>query len=172
MELFDVLDIHGNPTGITARRGTGVILQEGQHYLGINAYIYNTKFEFLIQQRSYNKDFAPGRWDIHAGHVIACESSEEGMIREVKEEIGLDIEPNNICAVKRVFYRESPLIVDIFFINKEYELDKIVFKKDEVIAVKTISGKEMIDMVRNSDFRPDEYRDIVIKELKNIVPVM
>ena len=167
MELFDVLDINGSPPGIVLEKGAP--LKNGQYYLGVHAYIYNSNFEFLIQQRSYNKDFAPGRWDIHAGHVTSGESSVDCIIREVKEEIGLDINANDIFSVKRVFYIKSPLIIDIYFIKKEYELDKLVLQKDEVNAVKKISGKEMIDMVRNSDFRPDEYRNIVINEIKNIV---
>ncbi|MCL2771786.1 MAG: NUDIX domain-containing protein [Oscillospiraceae bacterium] len=170
MELFDFLDINGNPTGIVLEKGA--TLKDGQYYLGIHAYIFNSGFEFLIQRRSYNKSFAPGIWDIHLGHMIAGESSVECMIREVKEEIGLNINCNDICAVKRFFWDEKDRhIVDIYFIRKEYDLDKIILQKDEVIAVKKIAGKEMTDMIRNMDYRPCEYRNIVLEEIKNIHPM-
>ena len=167
MELFDVLDIAGNPTGIVAEKD--MPLKNGQYYLGVHAYIYNSDFEFIIQQRAYNKSFLPGGWDIHLGHVIAGESSIDGIIREVREEIGLDLNFNDIHSVKRFVWDEKyHHIVDIYFIKKEYELDKLVLQKDEVIAVKKVTDKEMINMVKNMDYRPERYRNIVINEMQKL----
>ncbi|WP_291573884.1 hypothetical protein [Clostridium sp. UBA4548] len=46
MEQFDILNKNGEPAGLTADKGTE--LKEGQYYLGVHAYIYNSPNEFLF----------------------------------------------------------------------------------------------------------------------------
>ena len=60
--------------------------------MGVHAYIHNNNWEFILQKRSKDKDFLPSGWDIHMGHVMAAETSEKAIIREVFEEIGLEVE--------------------------------------------------------------------------------
>ena len=75
MEQFDILDRNGNPKGLTACKGSA--LSYGEYYLGTHAYIFDSSPEFLIQQRSYDKAFLPGGWDVHLEHAIAGETSTE-----------------------------------------------------------------------------------------------
>ena len=60
MEQFDIIDRNGIPIGLLANKGT--LLQRGQYYLGVHAYIFNSSKEFLVQQRSFTKEFLPGGW--------------------------------------------------------------------------------------------------------------
>ncbi len=59
-----------------------------------------------------------GCWALPAGHVEAGESAIQGMIREAKEETGIDIEPTDLKCVL-VSYRRTDGIkgeaVDFFF---------------------------------------------------------
>jgi len=87
MEHFDILYEDGSLSGKKAKKGES--LKQGQYYLGAHAYIHNSKGGFLLQQRSETKDFLPGGWDIHMGHVMAGETSEEAIIREIHEELGI-----------------------------------------------------------------------------------
>ncbi len=48
--------------------------------------------KILITQRSFEKDHAPGEWETLTGRVNQGESFEEAVLREVKEEVSLDIE--------------------------------------------------------------------------------
>jgi isopentenyldiphosphate isomerase len=49
-------------------------------------YIFNSKGELLLQQRSLQKKINPGRWTISAvGHVDAQEEPSAAIIREVKK---------------------------------------------------------------------------------------
>ena len=94
MELFDILDKDGKPTGLTATKGTQ--LQDGHYYLGIHVYIFNSSMEFLLQQRSYDKTFLPGGWDVVLEHAIPGETSRECATRGIKEEIGIYVNEGNV----------------------------------------------------------------------------
>ncbi len=60
----------------------------------ISVAVFNEKGEDLLQQRSMSKLIDPGKWIISvAGHVGAGEDPKEAARREVKEELGLDIDP-------------------------------------------------------------------------------
>ncbi len=57
-----------------------------------------------FQQRSYNKSDFPGMYDIAcAGHIDAGEKAENAMIRELEEEIGLNINKSELRYIGRKF---------------------------------------------------------------------
>ena len=54
--------------------------------------IFNENKEILLQQRSMKKKNFPGVIDAAAtGHVDAGESTKTGAVREIQEELGIDI---------------------------------------------------------------------------------
>ena len=56
--------------------------------------VFNDKEEVLLQRRSMKKRNDPGRWTITAaGHVGKGEDPKIASVREVKEELGLDVKP-------------------------------------------------------------------------------
>ena len=57
--------------------------------------VFNDKREVLLQQRSLNKSSDPGEWKLTAaGHIGAGEAPLVAAKRELKEEMGIDLEPN------------------------------------------------------------------------------
>ena len=54
--------------------------------------VYNSEYKLYLQQRSYRKSSFPACWDLSAtGHVLPGESRFDAAIREVNEEIGLQV---------------------------------------------------------------------------------
>ena len=90
MELRDLYDENKKVTGLTFVKGEQV--PKGYYYLIVAIYIQNSKGEFLIQKRVERKG---GKWATTAGHPKAGESSLEGLITEVREEIGIDLRGDN-----------------------------------------------------------------------------
>ena len=94
MELLDVYDNNGNPTGRKIVRGDkSVILNENEHIAVAVIFIENNNHEFLIQKTSKEKG---GHFSSTGGHVDSGETPLETIKREVYEELGINIEKDNI----------------------------------------------------------------------------
>jgi len=161
MEYFDILNKDGSVSGLIAKKGDE--LSKGQYYLGVHIYIYNNNGEFLLQQRSRNKEFLPLGWDIHMGHVITGETSEQAIKREVLEEIGIAVE--NINCLGRVIWEVHNHMIDIYTLNQDINIEDIILQKSEVEAVKYVSKDEMLALIEKMDYRPLEY----IEQVKSFV---
>lgn len=65
----------------------------------VKAIILNSNGEMLIVKRTATENIDADLWDLPGGRLHAGEKKEQGLLREVKEETGLDIEivtPANI----------------------------------------------------------------------------
>lgn len=67
-------------------------VRAGCFHLVVDAFIFNTAGEVLLQQRSPNKLNFPDCWDCSVGgSVVAGETITAAMHREIHEELGIDI---------------------------------------------------------------------------------
>lgn len=92
MEKWDLYTKYREKTGKEHIRGEEI--PEGFYHLVVHVWIRNRKGEYLISQRSADRPTFPLMWECAGGSVLKGESSIEGAIREVKEEVGLDLEPD------------------------------------------------------------------------------
>ena len=95
MELFDVVDGQGRPTGATVSREQAH--REGVRHRTAHVWILRKKdgkTQILLQKRSENKDSHPGCYDISsAGHIPAGQEFVPSALRELKEELGVEAAP-------------------------------------------------------------------------------
>jgi 8-oxo-dGTP diphosphatase len=61
-------------------------------YLASHALI-RREGKVLATRRSQANDYMPGKWDLPGGTVEEGETPEQALVREVKEETGLDVAP-------------------------------------------------------------------------------
>jgi isopentenyldiphosphate isomerase len=89
-ERFDVIDVHGVPTGVTKRRAD--VHRDGDWHRAIHVWIYGVHDGgpfMMLQRRGLEKDSWPGALDASAaGHFTAGESPEDAF-REIEEELGI-----------------------------------------------------------------------------------
>jgi 8-oxo-dGTP diphosphatase len=82
------------------------------------AYLFLEKDGKFLVARRCNTGYQDGNYQVPAGHVDAGELPSEALIREAKEEIGIDISPDDIQLV-HVSYRpkhdNTDNRVDFFF---------------------------------------------------------
>ena len=95
MEIFDIIDEKGNPTGETVTRDQAHA--EGIPHRTAHIWIIRQKdgrVQVLLQKRSQNKDSFPGKFDTSsAGHIQAGDEPLESAIRELHEELGIQATP-------------------------------------------------------------------------------
>lgn len=93
MELWDLYDKNRNLLGKDHIRGE--ILPDDTYHLVVHVWIQNSKGQYLISQRSASRPMFPLMLECVGGSVLKGESSCQGAVREVKEEVGLDLDIQN-----------------------------------------------------------------------------
>lgn len=90
MELLDIVDEKGNPTGRTVERE--LAHREGIRHRSSHVWLFRKRSgrtEVLLQKRSSGKDSFPGCYDISsAGHIPAGVDYIPSAVRELREELG------------------------------------------------------------------------------------
>ena len=89
MELWDLYNKDRELIGKTHIRGEAI--PEGCFHLVVHVWIRNKHGEYLISQRSANRPTFPLMWECVGGSVTAGEDSLAGALREVFEEVGVEL---------------------------------------------------------------------------------
>ncbi len=165
MELWDVYDKDGNLAGRTMKRGGRLACCD--YHLAMEAWIINLKGQILIQQRSEKCEILPRIWAHTTGRILAGEDSVAGCIREIKEELGIRVSPEDIHFIRRIIREDSTnLIWDVYVVVKDISLSGIRLQESEVAGVKWVSPQDIRNMLKNGDFfeYPEIYEILVYVE--------
>ena len=148
-ELRDLYDYNGNKTDKTYHKGDSI--PSGYYPMVVMVVIRNSKGEFLMQKRVQSKG---GDWGVTGGHPKSGETPIEGIITEVKEELGLDfsneklIEYDSGCDGKDCF--------KMYFVNKDINTEDITIQEDELTEVRWFTMDELKDMVERHELNEDQ----------------
>jgi isopentenyl-diphosphate delta-isomerase type 1 len=89
MEMFQLVDADGTPIGTASRQqchGNPRLI-----HLVVHLHLFDRDGRLYLQKRSASKDTNPGRWDTSVGgHVSAGESVHDALVREAREELGVE----------------------------------------------------------------------------------
>ena len=159
MELWDVYDRNGRKTGALKEKESDYL--PGEHHLAVEAWVFNSRREILIQQRSWSREILPGMWSLTTGRIIAGEDSRRGCVRELEEELGMSVKPGELFFFRRII-REDPLIWDVYFTLQDVSLEKLSLQKDEVIQASWVSfGKFRTLLKKRAVFRYPEIDEVL-----------
>ncbi len=81
----------------------------------VNAYLILKQDDKVLFHLRKNTGYCDGMWSLVAGHVEDGESATDGMIREAREEIGIELSPAELKVVHVLHRKTNRLNVDIFF---------------------------------------------------------
>ena len=113
----------------------------------VTIFIQNSKNELLIQKRSKEKN---GKYGITSGHIEKNESNMQGAVREVKEELGLDIKNEEL---KLFFNTEiNTNTYNLYYLKKDINLENLTLQKDEVEKVKWCTNSEIDNFIKRGEF--------------------
>lgn len=162
MELRDLYDENKKLTGEKIYKGQDV--PKGRYYITVVVFIQNSKNEFLLQKRVKKKD---GKWATTGGHPVSGETSKQGIITEIKEELGIDIPEENIQLFKTIKTEDD--FVDIYYLKEDIDINKIKIQKEEVSDVKWATINDIEKMIKEGEFSEShrEFFEDCIKYLND-----
>ncbi len=154
-EKFDVLNEWGEFTGKIASREE--CHKKGLWHRAVYAFIIDENKNVLLQKRSSTKKLWPNKWDFTlGGHVTSGEFGRQALIREAKEELGIEISDSDIkYLVGSTSINEQGDIInkhynECYLITKNIDISDIKIQKEEVSEVKYFSKEELLKRIENN----------------------
>ena len=164
LELFDVLNDEGEPSGVVRERS--VVHRIGSYHHTVHMWISRVRegeVELLLQKRSRNKDSNPGCFDISsAGHMSAGDEAFSAARRELKEELGLELPSEAIRrigkrekTVRKVFYGKPFIdheLSEVYLITEPVDENTLTLQSEEVESVCWKPLRECIARLTDPEF--------------------
>ena len=167
MELFDIVDINGVPTGETVERSEA----HAKDILHRTAHVWVVRMkdgrpQVLLQKRAAGKESFPGCYDTSsAGHIHAGDEPLDSDLREFGEELGIKASEADLSFAgtfhthyEKTFYTQPFRDNEITFVyvyDKPVDIDSLTLQADEVESVRWFDVdfvKEMIGPPRDEKF--------------------
>ena len=157
LELLDLLDENGEPS---------LVHLNGDWHRTSHVWVVRRRgdggHDLLLQKRSRGKDSFGGCYDISsAGHIPAGQDYLESALRELKEELGIAAEPEDLRLVGvhdgryegefhgRIFKNHEKS--HVFAYEKPIEIEKLKLQKEEVESVKWMRIEDVLAAVKAHD---------------------
>ncbi len=156
MEYRDLYDAQRNITGEKILKGEPI--PEGRYYTTVVIIIENDNKELLLQ---VNKKY--DLLSFTGGHPKSGETSLQGIITEIKEELGYDVDPKRIEYLKT--YQTEDDFVDLYYLKENINLSKLHLDSEEVGGVNWASKDKISMYINNGQILAshiDFYQDFCI----------
>ncbi len=154
-EFLDVVDDNNEVVGSATE---DEVYEKRLNHRIVHVLVFNGKGELFLQQRSAKKKFCPGHWVTSAGgHVQKSESYEAAAKRELKEELGVELELTKLD--------ESPY--DHYKMRKFLQIFRAVydgsfsFNQEEVSGGRWFSVHDVKDMVKKNQLIHPELAHVI-----------
>lgn len=158
MEKRDLYDSERNITGETILKGEKI--PPNRYIIVVLVFIQNSEGKFLIQKRSKRKN---GKYATTGGHPKSGESSIQGIITEVNEEIGLKLNSNDL---KLYFSGRSDaerVFLDDYYVKMDVkDIKKLKLQEEEVGLVEWLSEDEIKQLMKEDKFFKNHYEEFEI----------
>lgn len=157
-ELVDVIDAAGNTIAVVTRRE---IRAKRLPHRCTYVLVFNGRGELFIHLRTAAKDVYPSHWDVCIGGVlVAGESFEQGVVREIREELGIDVTADELFPFR---YQDNNTIVQAMAYRLIHD-GPFVLQAEEIVSGEFVPVEGVIERIRDEPFCPDgvqvldEYR--------------
>lgn len=134
------------------------------HYRVVGVIVRDNKY---LIQNILGKDY----YVLPGGHVRIGGSSDDALIREVKEELEIDILKNDFklfCYHENIYEKDNRVehwIEQYYIINAKLEKDSWSFVENDVDGVKTLNYSFVSkEELKEIDLKPLKIKDLIISE--------
>lgn len=181
MELLDLVDAQGEPTG-------EIISRDEAHQSGLRhrvAHVWiirgsDGQKQVLLQKRSRNKDSYPGLWDTSsAGHIPAGVEPLDSALRELEEELGIRAKADELTFIGQfriqyeAIFHGAPFrdneISWVYVYDRPVALTELRLQEEEIEAANWFPLDALRRFVSDEDPRfcvPKEGLDVLIRYLE------
>ncbi len=179
MEKWDLYTKYREKTGKEHIRGEEI--PEGLYHLVVHVWIRNSRGEYLLSRRAADRPTYPFFWETVGGSVLQGETSVEGAVREVKEEVGITLSPESgqlaFTKIRDTVNGEKFRdILDVWVFYYDGEADLTAATTKEVAECKWLRSDQIYDLFQEQKLVPTldyffsafsgpipHYRDIIGK---------
>lgn len=165
MEKRDLYDKNRNLTGETILKGEQI--PKDRYIVVVLVFIQNSEGKFLIQKRSKAKN---GKYATTGGHPKTGETSIEGILTEVEEEIGVKMNPKDLKLYFSGKSEDERVFWDDYYIKMDIQnLNDLKLQEAEVDSVEWLSENEIVNLMKQDKFFKNHYEEfeILIKWLNS-----
>ncbi len=156
-ELLPVVDKNDQVIDTLPRH---IIHASGLMHRAVHILIFNSKNKLFLQKRSIKKDLNKGLWDTSAaGHVDAGEKYIDSVIRETKEELGIDINETLFPLFKLLPTKQ--LGMEFIQVYQSIHDGPFTLNMDEIETGDWFSIEEISKRVLNNDLTMTETFKII-----------
>lgn len=159
-QYYEVVDIAGSPRG--KLRKADELPSVGECRPAVAVWVRNSKGEYLISRRAEGIPHA-GMWQATEGGVIAGEGSRAAALREVKEELGIDLDGKTGRLWKMYGWPipgcEGQTLYYTWIFSSDADIADIRLQPEETCDAKWATPEEIREMVKKGEFIPYDYLD-------------
>ena len=141
--MIEMLDIVDATDRVIDQASRGEVHRRGCFHRAVHIVLCNSLGQVFVQLRSATKDNNPNLWDTSAaGHVDAGESYLDCAVRELDEELGVQVTATELreCARYRPAVENGNEFVRVYIATSD---TKLVLQAEEVAAGRWLSPAEL-----------------------------
>ena len=101
-------------------------------------------------------------WECNGGSILKGETSLQGMIREIKEELGIEFQEKDGILFKEIRRDETtiPNFKDVWLFKKDIDCKDIKFPDGESIEAKWVDINKFLEMEKSKEIVPSFEMDM------------
>ena len=159
-EFLNLIDEHSRLTHSAKPRS--LVHRDGDLHPTVHIWLIKRRdmgIYVLLQKRSPEKDVNPDRYDVSAaGHVSQGGEFRHAAVRELKEELGIDITGEKLELIGLINHRtrygdiNDNELSAVYLCRESIDTDSLVLQSSEVSEVCWAEIDEMISCMKNADF--------------------
>lgn len=161
MEYLDIYDENKNYLGKEER---GIVHKDALWHNTVHCWLYDELGNIYFQIREDSKTF----YTTASGHVLAGETIKEAFGREIKEEIGIDIDYEKaelVNIVKFVLDRKNKdgsyfrdrAFANVYVYKFDEDMNKFNYDEKELDGIVKVNAKKTLDLFNGKEDKIDAY---------------
>lgn len=166
MELWDVYTKTREKTGRTHVRGSVPQMVDGDYHIVIDVWTFLPDGRLLLSQRYPSKPSGM-LWESTGGSITTGESSRIGAMREVEEELGLYVNPDELLLLGEIIRNDSLIDVYVTRLPRVIDIEELSYQVGEVVDAQFVTKEEFFKLgeqgllTKNMVPRYELYREML-----------